>query len=353
LSASLRTVSAQQAPAPTADTNAAAPQIEFDNTEHDFGKITGGQVVKHEFIFTNTGNATLEISGVAPSCGCTTAGEWSKKVEPGQTGKIPLQFNSGNFSGVIAKSATVNSNAKDKPSVVLHLRGNIWKAVDVNPQFAVINANSETVVNASTTVRINNNEEQPLTITDLQVNNKAFQAELKTNVDGKQYELTIKPSTPVDPAMNQAQVSFKTSSTNAPTVTITAMIMMQPVFMVMPAQINLPQAPLSTPITQSVSIRNNGTNNVTMSDAAINIDGIKADVQTVEPGHFFTVSLNFPGGFELGTNQPAELTIKTSHPDHPVVKIPVAQPPCPTPPPAVAAPQAPAMPTLPPPAPKS
>src|SRR5690348_15247627 len=83
-----------QAPTPAADTNAAAAHIQFQVTTFDFGKLSIGQPARHDFIFTNTGSAVLEISAVRPSCGCTTAGDWSKTVEPGKTGIIPLQFNS-------------------------------------------------------------------------------------------------------------------------------------------------------------------------------------------------------------------------------------------------------------------
>src|SRR5262245_56999464 len=85
------TASATATVAPAA---AAEPKIQFAEIVHDLGKIGAGQVVRHDFIFTNTGTATLEIKEVRPSCGCTTAGTWDKQVEPGKTGLIPLQFNS-------------------------------------------------------------------------------------------------------------------------------------------------------------------------------------------------------------------------------------------------------------------
>jgi len=75
------------------------PRIEFDTNVYNFGKVSSGELVRHDFIFTNTGTSTLEITDVRPGCGCTTAGTWDKKVEPGKTGLIPLQFNSANFGG--------------------------------------------------------------------------------------------------------------------------------------------------------------------------------------------------------------------------------------------------------------
>ena len=75
------------------------PRIQFATPVHDFGRIKGGEVVKYTYVFTNAGQQVLEVTAVQASCGCTTAGDWSRQVEPGQTGSIPIEFNSGSFNG--------------------------------------------------------------------------------------------------------------------------------------------------------------------------------------------------------------------------------------------------------------
>src|SRR6266540_6974319 len=121
----------------------AGPKIQFAGTVYDFGKVSSGEVVKHEFVFTNIGTATLEIKDVRPGCGCTTAGTWDKLVEPGKTGKIPLQFNSANFGGAVLKQATVTCNDPGQSNVTLQIKGTVWKAIDVTPTMAVFNVSSE------------------------------------------------------------------------------------------------------------------------------------------------------------------------------------------------------------------
>lgn len=37
------------------------PVIKFDSSVFDFGRVRAGTPVKHDFVFTNTGNGTLEI----------------------------------------------------------------------------------------------------------------------------------------------------------------------------------------------------------------------------------------------------------------------------------------------------
>ena len=82
-------LSAQQAPPAPAPTSAApppvtigaiGPKIAFETPVYDFGKVKSGDLVKHTFTFTNTGDELLILTNVQPSCGCTTAGEWTKKV---------------------------------------------------------------------------------------------------------------------------------------------------------------------------------------------------------------------------------------------------------------------------------
>lgn len=37
------------------------PILKFDSSVFDFGRVRAGTPVKHDFVFTNTGNGTLEI----------------------------------------------------------------------------------------------------------------------------------------------------------------------------------------------------------------------------------------------------------------------------------------------------
>src|SRR5437867_11108731 len=119
--------------APVSPPEGARARIQFVETALDFGRISSGELVKHDFVFTNIGTATLEIKDVRAGCGCTTAGTWDKTVEPGKTGVIPLQFNSANYSGTITKAATVTCNDPGQSNLVLQLKGTVWKQIDVTP----------------------------------------------------------------------------------------------------------------------------------------------------------------------------------------------------------------------------
>ena len=306
------------------------PKMQFATPIYDFGKVKSGELVKYTYVFTNVGGATLQVSNVQVTCGCTTAGEWTRRVDPGQTGSIPIQFNTVGYGGAVGKSITVTCNDTNQAAVVLQIKGNVWKPIDVMPQMAVLNVTAESP-SAATTVRIVSNEEAPLTLSAPEGNNAAFAAELKTNQPGKQFELVVRTVPPLPAGNAQGQITLKTSSTNLPVINVTAWANVQPVVVAMPAQIALPMAPLANPMPSAVSIRNNGTNTLTLSEAMVSAKGVDVQVRETEPGRAFTLALNFPAGFEIAQGEKVELSVKSNHPQFPMIKVPIMQPARPAP----------------------
>ena len=325
------------AQAPAAAPGAAAPKIQFEAVTFDFGRLSSGQSARHDFIFTNAGTSVLEITGVRPSCGCTTAGEWSKTVEPGKTGTISLQFNSAGFSGMVVKTATVTCNDPVTPSLTLQLSGNVWKEIDAIPQFAVLNGTSESLADAKATIKIVNNGEKPLDILGFEGNNAMFVGDLKTNQPGKEFELFVKVVPPLNPTMTHGVFTLKTTSTNVPQVQVTAMLMLQPVIAVAPPQITLPPPPVNNGFVHTVNIRNSSTNAVKLSEPVVNDSRIAATMKETEAGKVFNLDVTIPQGFEAKAGQNIEVVVKTTHPQFPELKIPITQP-LPPPPAGVASP---------------
>jgi len=334
----LASVSAQTKAASTASATAtvtaaptSAPKIEFETNVYNFGKVSAGELVRHDFIFTNTGKATLEITAVRPGCGCTTAGEWDKRVEPGKTGVIPLQFNSANFGGTVTKSATVTCNDPGQSNVVLQISGTVWKPIEVTPTMATFNVASDSQTNETRVVRIVNNLEEPLTLSDLQCSNRSFQVELKTVQPGKEFALHVTAVPPFTTPTVYAPITLKTSSAKMPTINVSAYVTVQQAVMVTPQQINLPQGPLASAMSPSILIRTSGTNTLKLSDAAVNVAGAEVRVQEVQPGRMFNLTVNFPAGFHIKPDEKAEVTVKSDHPQFPLIAVPVFQPQAPAP----------------------
>src|SRR5437867_5167868 len=206
---------------------AVGPRIQFAETIFDFGRIDSGTVARHDFVFTTTGAAKLEIKDVRPGCGCTTAGTWDKEVEPGKTGVIPLQFNSSGFSGAVIKSAAVTCNDPAQSNLVLQIKGNVWKPIDVTPSMVVFMVTSENQTNETRSVRIVNNLEEPIELSDLQCTNSSFRAELKTVRPGKEFELQVTALPPFPENRMVTAVTLKTSYPTNPTISVSAYVNVQ------------------------------------------------------------------------------------------------------------------------------
>ncbi|MFO7868542.1 MAG: DUF1573 domain-containing protein [Bacteroidales bacterium] len=88
-------------------TNAARAQWTADVI--DVGNTLHNQPIQAKFEVTNTGNAPLIISKVAPACDCT-APDWPKRpIMPGQKAYIVLEYDAESL-GKFQKGAVVTMN---------------------------------------------------------------------------------------------------------------------------------------------------------------------------------------------------------------------------------------------------
>ena len=303
----------------------AGPQIRFAETSIDFGKVESGQVVQHNFVFTNTGNQALEIRDVRPSCGCTTVPNWNRSVDPGGSGSIPFHFNSEGFSGDVVKTIIVVCNDPANTNVVLELKGRVWSTLDITPGMALFVSSSDTLTNQSRLLKIVNNRDEPLAVFEPMSASPVFEAQLRTNKAGKEYELEVALKQPAVLTNTTSSVTLRTSSPISPELKIKAQLIIRPALSVVPDRIALPVLPLTSDFKTSVTVRNQGTNALTLSDAVINSPGAHVEVREVQPGRLFILHLTFPAGLRLEQGQSLEARFRTSHPLFSEVRIPVAQ----------------------------
>ncbi len=104
------------------------PILEFEETEHDFGKIIEGEIVTYGFKFKNTGKTDLLISTVSTSCGCTASEYPKHPIKKNKEGIIKITFNSKGRTGFQRKSAVVLANTQPNRTVLR------IKAVVFNPE---------------------------------------------------------------------------------------------------------------------------------------------------------------------------------------------------------------------------
>lgn len=105
-------------------TNEAGGQIEFAESVFDFGQVKEGEIVEHEYTYTNTGTAPVILSQVSASCGCTTPSYTQTPVLPGKSGEVKVSFDSNGQVGKQQKIVTIVSNADNRVTTI-QLKGEV------------------------------------------------------------------------------------------------------------------------------------------------------------------------------------------------------------------------------------
>ncbi|HKB56678.1 MAG TPA: DUF1573 domain-containing protein [Lacunisphaera sp.] len=115
------------------------PTLGFGALSWDSQKIqltakTGEKQASGVFHFTNAGSATITITSVVPSCGCTTAELARRTYAPGETGEIKATITMGDMMGVQEKTITVTTDEAAGKPVPLILRVTIPELFTCTPQ---------------------------------------------------------------------------------------------------------------------------------------------------------------------------------------------------------------------------
>ncbi len=101
-------------------------KMTFKDTIYDFGTIAHGEVITHEFEFTNTGESPLIIVDAKSSCGCTIP-SWPKEaIMPGESGSIKVKFDSNNKKGLdINKTVNIAANTYPNTTNSVYITGKV------------------------------------------------------------------------------------------------------------------------------------------------------------------------------------------------------------------------------------
>jgi hypothetical protein len=317
---------AQPAPAVSPAGGPVGPRLTFSETEYQFGKIPAGTKVKHAFIFTNTGDQALVISNVAPGCHCTTVGDWSQahQIQPGKTGEIPIQFDSGAFRGTVHKTILVTSNDKLAPRQTILLTGTIWRAFEISPPMARIDVPPDATTNATTIVKITSQSDEPVTLSDPISGTERFKAKLISPNPGKIFDMEVEAVPPFAPGPTVGTITVKTSLASTPELQVTVIAATQPAVSVSPLQIPLPPR-LVHGMTNIIRVIANGHKPIVVNEAKVTDSRVHLELKETNPGREFQMIVVFPAEYQITPGTQVVVSAKTDNPSYPTVTVPVIQ----------------------------
>lgn len=152
----------------------------------------GQKVVRTSYPFTNTGAASVSVVGIAPSCGCVATSLEKFDYAPGESGQIDVTFDAEMDKGIALAQRTIEVTTSDAPQSpkVLELKVHVREAVSVTPEGLVWLHGSKpepktVVVEASSGV-------EAIRLAPVGENDN-FAVEVKPEVEGQRYRLTVTP----------------------------------------------------------------------------------------------------------------------------------------------------------------
>ncbi len=309
------------------DPNMPRPIIGCVEPVHDFGPVWVGPMLQHSFTLKNEGKLPLEISAVKPSCGCTIAGPYPKKIEPDQSGEFPFSVDSNKLHANFEKAVTITSNDPATPSLRLRLRGEVKRYVDVVPssvQFGKLYGDQT----QERLVKITGNGDAPLQleITDKPEGN--FEITLTPTTPGKAFDLKVVAKPPFEPGAFRKHVTLKTNMDAQKEVkldlngNVPERIELNPAILVIGSPGSGKATTGDNPLTRVVRFTNYGAGPVKILEAKCSDANVPVEVTEEAAGKVYSVNVKFPAQYAVPDGG-ATLTLKTDDAQKPTIEIPV------------------------------
>lgn len=112
----------------------AAPQIVVEQPVYDFGSITNGSQVLHDFVIRNAGDVELEISRVVSGCDtCLRASLEKKKIPPSGASVLHARLDLRSLGGSVSRTVSIYCNDPQNAVLELGLTGIVVPVYQVIP----------------------------------------------------------------------------------------------------------------------------------------------------------------------------------------------------------------------------
>ena len=311
------------------------PRVEVPEPVKSFGEVPKGQKLQHDYEIRNTGDEDLEITRVAPACGCTVA-DYDKVIPPGQSGKIHAEINTAVLGPRSNRQISVYTNDPEHPVVRLAFDAVAVPQIEIFPGYAryrTVRGEEEPALLKQWLYAPDGKDfevtgvESPLPYLDVSFH-KAGEDEQNPKVSekapgGDQWLLELLLDYNAAPLGAIAQeVVVHTSHPVQKEVIIPVSGFVRPGMWATPHEIDLGEIEAGEPTRFSVVVKNYLTE--PMEITGVELDGrkVESEVTEVEEGREYTVWITVEPE-TAGAPLSGKVRILTSSPKKPVVEVPL------------------------------
>lgn len=104
------------------------PNIALLEDFYNFGSVGSTEIVSHDFVIANRGNAPLTISRTYTTCGCTTADFTGTVIPPGKVTIVTMKFNAGFHDArgqTVRRGIIIENNDPMNPQIELWAQASV------------------------------------------------------------------------------------------------------------------------------------------------------------------------------------------------------------------------------------
>ena len=146
--------------------------------------------VKAAFVFRNASDRPVTITSVNSSCDCTTAELAKKTYAPGESGRIDVMFEIGDYSGDHDAHIMVSTDIPSLPPTDLILRTHLPEYIRILPRKVIWTTGSDA---SEKTIRCVAAANRSVSIAEANSSEADFSVRVEVLKDGRDYLLHILP----------------------------------------------------------------------------------------------------------------------------------------------------------------
>ncbi|MHB8754318.1 MAG: beta strand repeat-containing protein [Candidatus Acidiferrales bacterium] len=306
-----------------------APAVSLSPAAVNFGSVSTGGNAQHNVVATNTGNAPLIVTAANLSgSGFSTSGlSLPQTIAPNQSASFSVQFapaSSGNANG----SVSIVSNAPGSPAILaLSGTGVSGSALSASPT-SIVFGNVTVGKASSQTVTLKDTGSSSVTISEVAASGAGFAVSgisLPLTLSGGQSTTFTTTFTSSSAGAAPGDLTITSNASDPSLVIALSANGTQPEISATPSTVNFGSVATGSNSTQTVSLNNPGSANLTISQASVSgtgfsMTGLSVPI-TINPGTSKTFSVGFAptsngnasGNITLTNNAPSSpMTIPLS-----------------------------------------
>lgn len=308
---------------------------------HNFGAVWAGETLRHTFEFLNNGTETLRVLEAKPRCSCSVADNYSKVIEPGETGRIPFVLKTTNKHGKVHEYLDIALNDPKKPKMTINMVGEVKRVADMTVTFDSRTDPSDRAGMAklsksrayfgavkpgeevSRIISIRNTSGvSPLKLELNRISGDKFIGQLQEKRPGELWEFYIFSQPPYNVGYNFTQFVFNTNIPEQPTWEIKASLELPPRVKIIPNRI-VADANTYKNKQREIKIMNNGDTPIEVTSVACSDPDYKVTFLGTDPSNpnMLVVEVLLPPGEYRPPAYGEVVRIETTDPEYNTIEV--------------------------------